>query len=80
MKHLFIINPAAGKRENTRRLEADIRGLEWDWEIAYTAKSGDACRYARAAAEAHGGTIRAECRNHSSLLFHVTLPVMFKEK
>ena len=52
MKHLFIINPAAGKRENTRRLEADIRGLEWDWEIAYTAKSGDACRYARAAAEA----------------------------
>lgn len=52
MKHLFIINPAAGKRENTRRLEADIRGLEWDWEIAYTAKGGDACRYARAAAEA----------------------------
>ena len=52
MKHLFIINPAAGKQENTRRLEADIRGLEWDWEIAYTAKSGDACRYARAAAEA----------------------------
>ncbi len=51
MKHLFIINPAAGKRENTHRLEADIRGLEWDWEIVYTAKSGDACRYARAAAE-----------------------------
>ena len=62
MKHLFIINPAAGKRENTRRLEADIRGLEWDWEIAYTAKSGDACRYARAAAEAGVEVLVRDCR------------------
>ena len=47
---------------------------------AHTGGTGIGLSIARAAAEAHGGTIRAECRNHSSLLFHVTLPVMFKEK
>lgn len=47
---------------------------------AHTGGTGIGLSIARAAAEAHGGTIRAECRNHSSILFHVTLPVMFKEK
>ena len=51
MKHLFIINPAAGQRENTQKLEEKIRALKVDWEIVYTTKPGDAVRFARNAAE-----------------------------
>lgn len=51
MKHLFIINPAAGQRESTRELEEQIRALNVDWEIVYTTKEGDAIRFARNAAE-----------------------------
>ncbi|MGN0985305.1 MAG: diacylglycerol/lipid kinase family protein [Candidatus Enterenecus sp.] len=51
MRHLFIINPAAGKKSSTHRLEQAIRALEADWEIVYTEKEGDAERFARAAAE-----------------------------
>ena len=51
MRHLFIINPAAGKGENRMRLEQAIRRLDVPWAIACTQKAGDACRYARAAAE-----------------------------
>lgn len=51
MKHLFIINPAAGQRESTQKLEEKIRSLEVDWEIVYTTKEGDAIRFARNAAE-----------------------------
>ena len=51
MKHLFIINPAAGQRESTEKLEAQIRGLKVDWEIVYTTQPGDAVRFARNAAE-----------------------------
>lgn len=51
MKHLFIINPAAGQRESTLHLEAQIRALEADHEIVHTAGAGDAARLAREAAE-----------------------------
>ena len=51
MKHLFIINPNAGKRSATQRLEAQIHALDGPWEILCTAGPGDARRYARAAAE-----------------------------
>lgn len=51
MKHLFIINPAAGQRESTEKLEEKIRALNVDWEIVYTAKEGDAIDIARKAAE-----------------------------
>ena len=51
MRHLFIINPAAGKKGKAQQLEEQIRALEVDWEIVYTGKEGDAERYARAAAE-----------------------------
>ena len=53
VRHLFIINPAAGKGENRRRLEQAVRGLDCPWEMAYTQKEGDACRYARAAITNH---------------------------
>lgn len=57
MKHLFIINPAAGKGESTQRLEDAIRALDVDWEIVRTAAPGDARRYAAQAAQA-GAPVR----------------------
>ena len=51
MRHLFIINPAAGKPETTWQLEEQLRGVHFPYETAYTRKSGDALRIARAAAE-----------------------------
>lgn len=51
MRHLFIINPAAGKKKSTHQLEEHIRRLDVKWEIVHTAAEGDAERYARAAAE-----------------------------
>lgn len=50
MRHLFIVNPAAGKRDRVEELAGRIRRLDVPWEIAYTARTGDACRYAREAA------------------------------
>lgn len=57
MKHLFIINPAAGKKKNTQRLEEAIRALDVEWEIVHTAAAGDARRYAAEAA-ARGEPVR----------------------
>ena len=51
MKHLFIINPAAGQKESTERLEEQIRALKVDSEIVYTDTAGAAIRLAREAAE-----------------------------
>ena len=52
MKHLFIINPMAGKEDATRQLEEKIRKLDLDTEIAYTRKRGDAAVLTARAAEA----------------------------
>jgi YegS/Rv2252/BmrU family lipid kinase len=55
MKHLFIINPAAGKYDHTKEYSAVIdricgkNGLEY--EIAVTAAAGDDAKIARRAAE-----------------------------
>ena len=51
MKHVFIINPAAGKKKSTRQLEESIQALGVDCEIVFTQKAGDARRIAREAAE-----------------------------
>lgn len=59
MKHLFIVNPAAGKKGSTddlvHRIEAAFEGR--DYEIAYTRKCGDAEHLTHAAAQA-GGEVR----------------------
>ena len=44
MRHLFIINPAAGRRESTRRLEGLLEQLSFPHEVTYTEKEGDARR------------------------------------
>lgn len=51
MKHLFIINPMAGKKGSTQKLEEEIRALGVPTEIVYTRETGDARRIAREAAE-----------------------------
>lgn len=51
MRHLFIINPAAGKKESTPRLEGLLAKLSFDHEVVYTAGEGDAQRLTRQAAE-----------------------------
>lgn len=50
MKHLFIINPAAGKQESTAALEKKLERLTFPHEVLYTQKAGDACRFAAEAA------------------------------
>jgi len=57
MKHLFIINPAAGKKESTQKLEKLLSGLSFEHEVVYTQKAGDARRIAEQAA-ALGDPIR----------------------
>ena len=57
MKHLFIINPAAGKRESTAQLEKLLAGLSFEHEVVYTKQAGDARRIAEQAA-ALGDPIR----------------------
>jgi len=52
MRHLFIINPAAGKKGATARLEKLLESLSFEHEVLYTKAAGDARDFARAAAEA----------------------------
>lgn len=49
MRHLFIINPAAGKRGTTAQLEDLLSGLSFPHEVVYTRREGDARRYAEEA-------------------------------
>ena len=59
MKHIFIINPAAGKSdktaEYTAKIQAACKGL--DYEIAVSQRPGDCARIAREAAR-QGGEVR----------------------
>ena len=55
MKHLFIINPAAGKYDHTEEVSAKVRALcearGLDYEIKASEKPGDCTAFTRAAAE-----------------------------
>lgn len=51
MRHIFIINPSAGKKGGAQKLEEDIRALEVPVQIVRTREPGEARRVARAAAE-----------------------------
>lgn len=52
MRHLFIINPAAGKKETTAQLEAKLATLSFPYEVQYTLEAGDAQRITEEAAAA----------------------------
>ena len=51
MRHLFIINPAAGKKESTAKLEQLLAKLSFDHQVVYTQGEGDAQRISREAAD-----------------------------
>ena len=51
MRHLFIINPAAGKKESTAQLEALLKLFSFPHEVVYTKGEGHAMELARHAAE-----------------------------
>lgn len=51
IRHIFIINPAAGKKESNAHLEGLLDQLSFPHERLYTTGEGDACRLARQAAE-----------------------------
>ena len=57
MRHLFIVNPAAGKRGTTRHLEDLLARLSFPHEVVYTKDAGDAEALARQAA-ARGEPVR----------------------
>ncbi|MCI9156702.1 MAG: YegS/Rv2252/BmrU family lipid kinase [Lawsonibacter sp.] len=50
MRHLFIINPAAGKKETTAQLEELLDRLSFPHAVAYTEREGDARRFTEEAA------------------------------
>ena len=52
MRHLFIVNPAAGKRGTTARLEAQLGKLSFPHKVVYTEREGDAQRFAQGAVQA----------------------------
>ncbi len=52
MRHLFIINPAAGKRGATVQLEALLEKLSFPHEVVYTQGEGDARRFTEEAVRA----------------------------
>ena len=49
MRHLFVINPAAGKKGAAARLEARLDKLSTPHEVLYTQRAGDARRFAEEA-------------------------------
>ena len=51
MKHLFIVNPAAGKAGNENELLDQIQELDLDCEVVHTQHQEGACEIARAAAQ-----------------------------
>ena len=51
MKHLFVINPAAGKAGNEGELLEQIQELDLDCEVVHTQRQEEACDIARAAAQ-----------------------------
>lgn len=57
MRHVFIINPSAGKKRSTQALVDSIQSLDLPCEITFTGEPGDARRAAREAA-ASGEAVR----------------------
>lgn len=51
MKHLFIVNPAAGKADNEGQLLEQIQGLDLDCEVVHTQRQEEARDIARQAAQ-----------------------------
>ena len=51
LKHIFIVNPAAGKQDATEFVKNAVKDLDIDYEIYCTKCQGDATRYVESLAE-----------------------------
>ena len=60
MKHVFVINPAAGKENNVAEIQSMLfeYGKGYDWEIYVTRAPGDATEFVRKRAKAEKDSIR----------------------
>ncbi len=52
MKHIFVVNPFAGKASSRTQIEAYLRATSYDWEIYETTGPKDATRFVRERAAA----------------------------
>ncbi len=67
MRHLFIINPMAGKQRDHCELESRIHALKLDSEIVYTTHAGHARQLAREAGERGQSTRLYACGGDGTL-------------
>lgn len=67
MRHLFIINPSAGKKKGTKALMDSIQALDVPHEIVFTERAGDARRIAREAAQGVGDVRIYACGGDGTL-------------
>ena len=51
LKHIFVVNPAAGKQDATEFVKNAVKDLDIDYEIYCTKCQGDATRYVEALAD-----------------------------
>ncbi len=51
LKHIFVVNPAAGKQDATEFVKNAVKDLDIDYEIYCTKCQGDATRYVESLAE-----------------------------
>ena len=61
MRHEFIINPAAGKRRSSARLEELLGKLSFPCERVYTSQAGDAPAVLRRRRSAKGSRPHLRC-------------------
>ena len=81
MKHIFIINPAAGSRNRTQEYAPMIRHAcntrDLDFEIQISRCPGDCIRLAREAAESGVQVLAMDCAITEDSM-HLRLPVLVK--
>lgn len=58
MKHIFILNPNAGKGSAAKELEDKLSGTSFDWQIYTTTAAGDAVRFIKEWCDTHMEPVR----------------------
>lgn len=58
MKHIFILNPNAGRGTVAKELEDKLSGTSFDWQIYTTTAAGDAVRFIKNYCDTHEEPVR----------------------
>lgn len=58
MKHIFILNPNAGRGTVAKELEDKLSGTSFDWQIYTTTAAGDAVRFIKDRCDTHNEPVR----------------------